>query len=163
MPLCGPTCISHLQLEVPPLIGGDTSNQRSHLLEVFFVPSGVITILDYVKNNNPMIDKKDKYKIDYFTTGLEKNAYDGKVRITREVHDYWRNIFIWVKEGPKPYQALPRCMAYVLCMCYKNHSMTNLTSKITNYDTFGCGRDVRVVQQLCVDSHAWWVPAKTMP
>ena len=55
---------SHLQLEVPPPIGGSTSDQRCHLqLEIsppiggptswryFFVPTGVITILDYIKND----------------------------------------------------------------------------------------------------------------
>ena len=45
-PIGGPTSDQrcHLQLEVPPPIGGPTS------WSYFFVPSGVITILDYIKN-----------------------------------------------------------------------------------------------------------------
>ena len=73
MPLCGPTCISHLQLEVPPLIGGPTSNWRSHLLEVFFIPSGVITILNYIKNN----------VITAYSTLLQSTRLDKTAKSTR--------------------------------------------------------------------------------
>ena len=50
-----------LQSEISPPIGDVTSNWRSHLLEVFFVPSGVTTILDYIKN------KRQKWVGSYFT------------------------------------------------------------------------------------------------
>ena len=57
---------SYLQLEVRPPIGDLTSNQRSHLLEVFFVPSGVITILNYIKNktqaNWTCIEPRHRFK-----------------------------------------------------------------------------------------------------
>ena len=63
-PLGGPTSTwrSHLKMEVhlqmgwdlwseiSPPIGSPTSDWRSHLLEVFFIPSGVIIILDYITN-----------------------------------------------------------------------------------------------------------------
>ena len=75
-PIRGPTSNwrSHLHLEVSPPIGDLTSNWRSHLqirgpmsnwrshlqLEVpppggIFVPSGVITMLDHIKNNDPFL------------------------------------------------------------------------------------------------------------
>ena len=75
---------------------------------------------------DPQSGNKINQKVQDFTAGPDKEAeMMANAKMTQELSRKYRDLFTviicvsdkfscWAKEGMKPYQAPPRCMAYVL-------------------------------------------------
>ena len=101
-----------------------------------------------------MVSNKNKYKIDYFVSGPEREASMMETAaLTETIHkdfDVFSGIRLFkgtfllkIKDGTRPHQALPKYIEYALQEPFKE---LRLPAEATNYSTYWGRWNIRMVQ-----------------